>query len=224
MRLLTLLETRVLGALIEKEHTVPDSYPLSLNSLVAACNQKTSRDPVINAGEADVQAAVESLKELALITESSGAKVMRFGHNAERGLKLPSQSVALLAMLMLRGPQTAAELRINSDRLHKFADTGSVEVFLNELAGRAETAGGPLTQLLPKAPGAREAREARWVHLLSGAPDVNAAADMSGGDALLGADVDMLKAEVRRLHEKVAKLETTLAKVCSELGIALPQV
>jgi uncharacterized protein len=216
MRLLTLLETRVLGALIEKEHTVPDSYPLSLNSLVAACNQKTSRDPVINASEADVQAAVESLKELALITESSGAKVMRFGHNAERGLKLPSQSVALLAMLMLRGPQTAAELRINSDRLHKFADTGSVEVFLNELASRAETAGGPLVQLLPKAPGAREAR---WMHLLSGAPDVSAAADMLGGDALLGADVDVLKAEVRRLHEKVAKLETTLAKVCSELGI-----
>src|SRR5881392_628889 len=136
--ILSLLETRVLGVLVEKAHTVPDSYPLSLNSLVSGCNQKTARDPVLNATDAEVQGAVDALKSLSLAFESSGSRVSRYEHNMGRALALPSQSVALLAALMLRGPQTSAELRTNTERLHRFADVSSVEAFLNELAERSE--------------------------------------------------------------------------------------
>ena len=108
---LSLLETRVLGVLVEKQHTVPDTYPLTLNALVAGCNQKTSREPILNATEAEVQAVVDHLKTLSLAVESSGGRVMRYAHNAERVLAIPSQSVALVAALLLRGPQTAGELR-----------------------------------------------------------------------------------------------------------------
>ncbi len=171
LRPLSLLEARVLGVLVEKQHTVPDSYPLSLNSLTLGCNQKTARDPVLNASEAEVQAAVDALRVLSLVFESSGSRVARYEHNTGRVLGLPSQSVALLAVLMLRGPQTASELRANAERLHRFADTSSVEAFLDELAARPEEKGGPLALKLPRAPGAREPR---WTHLLSGAVDVSA--------------------------------------------------
>ena len=130
MRDLSVLEARVLGVLVEKERTVPDAYPLSLNALVAGCNQKTSRNPLMNAEEADVQAAVESLKALSLVIESSGGRVMRYAQNVKRVLQIPTESVALLAMLMLRGPQTAAELRANSERLCRFSDVSAVEGFL----------------------------------------------------------------------------------------------
>src|SRR5262245_38529032 len=133
---LSLLETRVLGVLVEKQHTVPDTYPLTLNALVAGCNQKTSRDPVIEAGEAEVQSTIDRLKGLSLVVESSGGRVMRYAHNVGKVLNLPPQSVALVAVLFLRGPQTAGELRINSDRLHKFGDISSVEGFLDELSER----------------------------------------------------------------------------------------
>ncbi|MGZ5073917.1 MAG: DUF480 domain-containing protein, partial [Usitatibacter sp.] len=116
---LSLLETRALGVLVEKQHTVPDSYPLTLNALVSGANQKTSRDPVIEASEAEMQAAIDHLKSLSLVVESSGGRVMRYSHNVGRVLGVPPQSVALLAILFLRGPQTAGELRINADRLHK---------------------------------------------------------------------------------------------------------
>ena len=115
---LSLLETRVLGVLCEKQHTVPDTYPLSLNALVAGCNQKTSRHPLIEVSEAEVQAAIDSLKGPALVMESSGGSVTRTAHNMGRALQLPAQSFALLTVLMLRGPQTAGELRINCERLH----------------------------------------------------------------------------------------------------------
>ena len=161
---LSLLETRVLGVLVEKQHTVPDTYPLTLLALTAGCNQKTSRDPVMNASETDVQAALDRLKTLSFVVESSGGRVMRYAHNAERVLAIPSQAVALIAALMLRGPQTVGELRINCDRLHRFADTSAVEGFLHELAARPA---GALAIELPRQPGARETR---WTHLLSGAP------------------------------------------------------
>ncbi len=141
---LSLLETRVLGVLCEKQRTVPDTYPLSLNALVAGCNQKTSRHPLIEVSEAEVAAALDSLKGPALVIESSGGRVPRYAHNMERVLHLPSQSVALLTVLMLRGPQTAGELRINCDRLHKFADISAVEGFLQELAAPARRAREPL--------------------------------------------------------------------------------
>ena len=149
LRPLSLLEARALGVLIEKAHTVPDSYPLSINSLTLGCNQKTARDPVLSATESEVQTAVDALKSLHLVFEASGSRVTRFEHNMGRAMGLPSQSVALLAVLMLRGPQTGSELRANCDRLHRFADMSSVDGFLDELATRAAEKGGPLVVKLP---------------------------------------------------------------------------
>jgi uncharacterized protein YceH (UPF0502 family) len=128
---LSLLETRVLGVLIEKQHTVPDTYPLTLNALTAGCNQKTSRDPVLDATESEVQAAIDHLIGCTLVVESSGGRVMRYAHNVGRVLAIPSQAVALLTVIMLRGPQTVGELRLHSERLHRFADASSVEGFLD---------------------------------------------------------------------------------------------
>ena len=144
---LSLLETRVLGVLVEKQHTVPDTYPLTLLALTAGCNQKTSRDPLLNASEADVQSVLDHLKMRSLVVESSGGRVMRYAHNVERVLGVPSQAVALIAALMLRGAQTVGELRINCDRLHRFADTSAVEGFLEELARRPA---GALVVELPR--------------------------------------------------------------------------
>ncbi|MFZ5555315.1 MAG: YceH family protein [Pseudomonadota bacterium] len=211
---LSLLEARVLGVLIEKQHTVPDTYPLSLNALVAGCNQKSSRNPVLKATEAQVQEAVDSLRHLSLVIESSGSRVARYAHNTERVLHIPDQATALLAVLMLRGPQTPGELRINSERLHKFADISAVEAFLAELAERPA---GALVRELPRQPGARENR---WAHLLCGAPALDSAA---GGNA--SADVSVgelaaLKASVARLEAEVADLRSAVAKLRAELGIA----
>jgi hypothetical protein len=155
---LSALETRVLGVLIEKERTVPDTYPLSLNALTSGCNQKNNRDPLMSATEGDVQAAVDRLRPLSLVIESSGSRVMRYSQNVQRVLKVPSEAVALLATLWLRGPQTAAELRSASERLHRFADVSSVEGYLEELATRPAEHGGPLVTLLPRRPGMREQR------------------------------------------------------------------
>src|SRR5450432_1771022 len=101
--LLSLLEARVLGVLVEKQHTVPDTYPLTLNALTSGCNQKSSRDPVLNASDAEALVAIDRLKSLSLVVETSGGRVMRYAHNTERVLGVPSQAVALLATLMLRG-------------------------------------------------------------------------------------------------------------------------
>src|SRR5947208_11653409 len=167
---LSLLQTRVLGTLVEKQHTVPDTYPLTLNALVAGCNQKSSRSPVIEVTEAEVQVALDSLRSANLVIESSGGRVARYSHNFERVLQIPSQAAALLTVLMLRGPQTAGELRINCERLHSFSDISAVQGFLEELAARQA---GPLVLELPRLPGARENR---WAHLLSGAPKLEAPA------------------------------------------------
>lgn len=215
----SLLETRVLGVLVEKQHTVPDTYPLTLNALVAGCNQKTSRDPVINASEAEVQGVIDSLKALTLVVETSGGRVQRYAHNIERVLQVPSQSVALLATLMLRGPLTAGELRICSERLHKFADISAVEGFLHELAERPT---GALAVELPRQPGARENR---WAQLLSGAPaieEIHAAATSHGantGDVSLG-EIAALKANVARLETEVGDLKALVARLCAELGVS----
>ena len=217
-RPLSMLEARVLGVLVEKAHTVPDSYPLSLNSLVSGSNQKTARDPVINAGDAEVQVAVDALKSLHLAFESSGSRVTRYEHNLGRVLGLPSQSVALLATLMLRGPQTSAELRANSDRLHRFADISSVEGFLDELAGRAAEKGGALALKLPRAPGAREAR---WTHLLCGAVDTSAmpvAAD--GDDVVASGEIAALKAAQAALQRELGELRGLVDHLYAELGVA----
>jgi len=216
---LSLLETRVLGVLAEKQRTVPDSYPLTLNSLVSGCNQKSSRDPVIEAAEAEVLVALDSLRGLSLIVETSGGRASRYAHNIERVLHIPTQSTALLALLMLRGPQTAGELRLNCERLHKFADISSVESFLVELAERA--AGGLVVEL-PRQPGARENR---WMHLLSGAPlieervSAGAASPNPSGDVTVG-EIAALKANVARLDAEVSELRAMLGKLCAELGVS----
>ena len=217
---LSLLETRVLGVLAEKQRTVPDSYPLTLNALVSGCNQKTSRSPVLELTESQVQAGIDSLKGYSLVAESSGGRAFRYEHNVDRVLRIPSQSVILLTVLMLRGPQTAGELRIACDRMHNFADISSVEGFLNELAERPA---GALVAKLARLPGARESR---WAHLLSGAPAEEVAGPGSveaGGvfanDVSLG-EVAALKANVARLEAEVGELKALLARVCSELGIS----
>lgn len=217
MRALSLLEARVVAVLVEKASTVPDSYPLSLNSLVGGCNQKTARDPVINATDDEVQAAVDALKALHLVFESSGSRVSRYEHNLGRTLAVPSQSVALLAGLMLRGPQTASELRANVERLHKFADTSSVEAFLEELAARSEEKGGPLAVLLPRAPGAREAR---WAHLLSGAVDTAAMPVASDtADFVAASELAALKGQQAQMQRQIDELRSQVDRLFNELGV-----
>jgi uncharacterized protein YceH (UPF0502 family) len=215
---LSLLETRVLGTLVEKQHTVPDSYPLTLNALVSGCNQKTSRSPVLEATEAEVQASIDSLKSRNLVVETSGERVARYAHNLERVLKVASQAAALLTSLMLRGPQTAGELRISCERLHSFSDISAVQGFLEELAARPA---GALVVELPRLPGARENR---WAHLLSGTPKQEAPMAERGADAGSRGDVSLgevaaLKANVARLEAEVVALKALVARICSELGI-----
>ncbi len=216
---LSLLETRVLGVLAEKQRTVPDSYPLTLNSLVSGCNQKSSRDPVIEASESEVLVALDSLRRLSLLVETSGGRASRYAHNIERVLHIPTQSTALLSILMLRGPQTAGELRLNCERLHKFADISSVESFLVELAERA--AGGLVVEL-PRQPGSRENR---WMHLLSGAPAIEErvsareASSTPAGDVTVG-EIAALKANVAKLEAEVSELRAKMVKLCAELGVS----
>ena len=209
VRELSALETRVLGVLVEKQRTVPDTYPLTLNALAAGCSQKTSRDPVMSVTEAEVQATIDSLRTLSLIIETSGGRVMRYAHNVERVLDVPTQAVALLATLMLRGPQTLGELRINCDRLHRFADGSAVEAFLRELADRSA---GALVAELPRQPGARESR---WAHLLSGAPPTESARAVGPQAAaettVTPAEFDALKDSVRRLERELDALKSELA-------------
>ena len=196
-------EARVLGVLVEKQRSVPDTYPLTLNALVAGCNQKTSRDPVMSLDERDVQEALDALKHRSLVVETSGGRVMRYAHNAERALELPSQSVAILAALLLRGPQTAAELRINTDRMHRFADISAVEGFLHELAARA---GGALVAELPRTAGTRETR---WAHLLGGASLARPATSVEKIDEARGwqEEIDALRAELAGLRTRIEALE-----------------
>jgi uncharacterized protein YceH (UPF0502 family) len=215
MRALSLLEGRVLGVLVEKAHTVPDSYPLSLNSLTLGCNQKTARDPVLNATEGDVQATVDALKSLSLVFESSGSRVTRYEHNMARAVGIPSQSVALLAVLLLRGPQTGSELRANSERLHRFADMSSVEAFLDELAERPAEKGGPLVVKLPRAPGAREPR---WAQLLTGPIDISAL-PVATDDVVATSEVAALKAQQAAMQAELAELRGLVERLYAELGV-----
>lgn len=207
---LSLHQTRVLGVLVEKEHTVPDTYPLSLNALVSGCNQKNNRDPVLELNEAEVQAVLDELRQRSLAIESSGARVARWSHNLGRVLKLPSQAEALLAVLFLRGPQTAGELRIGTERLHKFADISSVEAFLEELAMRPEAQGGALVVKLARRPGEREGR---WAHLLSGPVALEQDLGVTSAGPGAHADVQRLAAEVACLREEVAALREQVQRL-----------
>lgn len=211
-RPLTAVEARVLATLMEKARTVPDSYPLTLNSLVLGCNQKTTRDPVMNVSDAQAQEALDELKHLTLVFDNSGGRTTRWEHNFQRGIGVPEQSAVLLGLLMLRGPQTAGELRINAERWYRFADISSVEGFLDELQERRSEKGGPLVVQLPRAPGAREQR---WAHLLCGPVDASSASQSSHTDSTAPA----LQARVATLEAQVAALQSTVEGLCKELGL-----
>jgi uncharacterized protein len=204
---LTLLEARILGVLVEKEKTTPDTYPLTLNSLASGCNQKSSRDPVMSVSESEIQAALEKLRGRVLVLETYGAsgRVLRYTQNFGKCYGLPQASVALLAVLMLRGPQTVSELRANCERLYRFDDVSTVEAYLEELAERSS---GALVFKLPKQPGSREHR---WAHLLCGEPvqPVEQIRVRAGG---LGNNAE-LEERVARLEQEVAELREAISQI-----------
>lgn len=204
--LLTPTEARILGVLAEKQAVTPDVYPLTANALLAGCNQKTSRDPVMSLSEHELQEALEELRAKTLLQESYGAsgRVLRYAQNLDRVLKLPQPALAIMAILMLRGPQTSAELRSNCDRLYRFPDISALDAYLDELAQRPA---GALVQKLPKQPGSREHR---FAHLLCGEPTFSLPTAESPTPPAPHAELAQLKEEVARLTRLVAHLYAEL--------------
>ena len=202
------LEARVIGVLVEKQLTTPDYYPLSLNALVAGCNQKTSRDPVMNVAEEEAQGALDSLKDKKLVVNSWGAsrRVVRYSHNLPQVLGTDQGTTALAATLMLRGPQTPGELRIACERLYRFADLSSVEAYLDAMSVRAS---GALVVKLPKQAGSREHR---WAHLLSG--DIDVTVEIAAPQAPAGpGSVAALQAELNALRDELAEIRELIAEL-----------
>ncbi|MES2414665.1 MAG: YceH family protein [Pseudomonadota bacterium] len=224
LKTLTPIEARVLGTLMEKARTVPDSYPLSLNALVSGCNQKTSRDPLMEVGDDEARAAIDTLKSQSLVFEGSSSRVPRFEHNLPRAAGVNEMQSVVIGLLLLRGPQTPAELRTSGERWYKFSDAGAVEAVLQELQQRGDDGGQALVLKLPRAPGAREQR---WVHLLCGEPDISALvasapAASEAGDLL--ARVTALENSVARLRADNAQLREHIRSISGQLGIALPDL
>lgn len=218
MEPLTAAEARVLGTLMEKARTVPDSYPMSLNALAAGCNQKSSREPVTNLSESQVQEALDGLKRRSLAFTTRGSRTDRWEHNFQRAMVVPEQSAVLLGLLMLRGPQTPGELRLHSERWYRFADISSVEAFLDELASRSEERGGPLVVQLPRAPGSREAR---WAHLLCGPVEATVAPAAPDAAAVVPA-ASPLAMRVAVLETEVALLRAQVQELVAGLGLSPP--
>ncbi len=212
---MTALEARVLGVLIEKEITTPDQYPLSLNALIAACNQKTNRDPVLELSANVVQETLDGLVKAHVVSDRGGygGRVtkykQRFCNTEFSGLKFTTQELGMVCVLLLRGPQTPGELRAHTQRLCEFADGQAVEAALELLMTRAD---GPFVARLPRAPAARESR---YAHLFSGHIDSAAAlapivhAPRSEG---LAERVAALEDTVRRLSEEMAALKASLGE------------
>ena len=206
---LTPVETRILGSLLEKERITPENYPISLNSLIAACNQTTSRDPVVAYDDKTVEAGLQSLREkkLATVVFGAGSRVQKYRHNLADHLNLESGETALLAVLMLRGPQTPGELRARTERLYQFGGSEDVESCLAELSD-GET---PLTRLLPPRPGQKERR---YVQLLSGEPSYeNPAPVARESDArieVLEMEIALLKRGLQQLREELLSLRASL--------------
>lgn len=167
------IEARVLGALIEKDLTTPDYYPLSLNALVNACNQINNREPVMALGEPEVTRALDKLrdKRLAVVITGGDSRVMKFAHKTREVFELSRPEISLLCLLLLRGPQTLGELRGRSGRMHEFADLADAQTTLGKLAQRENPDQPALVTLLPRAPGTKESR---YAHLLSGEPPQSA--------------------------------------------------
>lgn len=210
------LEARVIGCLIEKQITTPDQYPLSLNALVNACNQKSNRDPVMEVDEVTIQGTVDQLARKHFVIEKSGfgSRVPKFQHrfcNTEYGtLKLTAQELAIVCELLLRGPQTPGELRTRASRMAPFSEVGQVEAALESLRTRAD---GPFVVRLPREPGRRDSR---YAHLFSGAVAVPAIEDEPQTVAVshVAADapsrLDRLEEQVRRLREELDDMKRRL--------------
>lgn len=211
---LTPLEARVIGCLLEKQVTTPEQYPLSINAVATACNQKTNREPVMTLSEAEVQDQLDTLvKRHYLRTVSGfGNRVTKYEQrfcNSEFGdLKLSSAEVALVTTLLLRGAQTPGELRGRAQRMHEFADMAEVESTLERLANRED---GPFVVRLPREPGKRESR---YMHLFSGEVDLQSVAAQSSAPA---ADSD-LSDRVEALEGEVAELKQRLDSLLAHLG------
>jgi uncharacterized protein len=221
MKTLTPIEARVLATLMEKARTVPDSYPLSLNALVLGCNQKTSRDPLMEVSDDDARSALEALKAQSLVFEASSSRVTRYEHNVYRVLGLSDDQAAILGLLMLRGPQTPAQLRSNGERWTQFADNTAVEMQLEILQQLGQDGGLQSVVKLPKMPGSREHR---WAHLLCG--EVDAAALSMSANAFVPTDDSLgrltkLENQVASLKASNAQLQASLHQVCAQLGLEM---
>ncbi len=205
------IEARILGCLVEKAATTPDAYPLTVNALVLACNQKTSREPLMNLEPGAVGHALRQMEGRGLAKSNYGARAERWEHRGESALSLTRQQLAVVALLLLRGPQTLNELLTRSERMAKFADAEDLSHALDRLATREPA----LAVRLPRAPGQREER---WMHLLCGPVDVEALAAAHAGsrstaredDGALEVRVAALEAEVARLRERLESLEAAL--------------
>jgi len=215
MRELSLNETRVIGALIEKEVTTPDHYPLSLNALTNACNQKSNREPVLSLSEGEVQEVVDALIEASLITEQRvGSRVAKYKHRfcntqfSEYHLSPPE--AAIICLLFLRGPQTPGELRSRSGRLHAFKSVPEVESALGKLL---EKEGGPMVCKLEREPGRRESR---FMHLLSG--EVKADASHSSVT-----QTNSSSPQDEATHERIEALEQQVASMQEEINLLKKQ-
>jgi len=210
--LLSEVETRVLGSLVEKELTTPEYYPLSLHALVNACNQKSNRDPVMNLDEEAVREALRTLdkKGLAGAADNMVSRVTKYEHRLQEAYNFTRHEIAILSELLLRGPQTPGELRSRADRMHKFDDLGIVQSTLQRLMKREP----PLVKLLPRQPGMKEAR---YAHLLSGDVEALPPADTAAvgvavtSSAGSGERIARLEAQVENLQSEIADLKQQLA-------------
>lgn len=206
------VELRVLGCLLEKEKTTPDVYPLSVSSLVAACNQKTSREPVMDLIERDVDAALDRLFADVLVWRSDGARVRRWSHNLDRKLGLDPAARAALTLLILRGPQTCGEIKGRADRLHTFHSLAEVEEALDRLADPDD----PLVVELPREVGRKEPR---WMHRLGGPIDLSAYAAAAASETPRRSSGSSELAErLEAVEQRLVELEAKLAKLAADLG------
>lgn len=205
MELLTDADVRVLGALIEKELTTPEHYPLSLNALTNACNQSSNRDPVVQYDEATVKSAVDRLRKYSLVRsiQRADARVMKYMHLMGEAMSLERPEIAAMCVLMLRGPQTVGEIRTRGARLFEFPSLDDVEATLNRLIARSPS---PLVSRLPRQPGQKEAR---YAHLLSGMSDAHHEAQV---------DVPAESDRFADLESIVESLRREVADLRSELG------
>ena len=207
----------MLGSLIEKERTTPDNYPLTMNGLLAACNQTTSRYPVVSLNEPTVESALLNLRAdgLLRVVHSRSNRADRYRHVLDEALELSKAEVAVLGVLMLRGPQTAAELRTRTERLHPFTDQDEVEVVLDGLARRAE----PLVVRLGRAPGQKEAR---WAHLLGGeVADAGPPPPPAGEGRSRAERLEALEAALAALSADVERLRAEHEALAAQLGVSV---